>query len=137
MLNTATGIFSCTATCSAIFMAKLVFPMEGRPATITISAGCNPEVSSSKSLKPVETPVMALSLRNSKSMRSTACANSCLTGVKPPWRPPCSAIANTWRSASSSNSAGVRPWVSNALLTISVPTRANWRSTERSRTMSA
>ena len=30
MLNTATGSFSCTATCSPIFNAKAVLPTDGR-----------------------------------------------------------------------------------------------------------
>ena len=34
MLNTATGSSPLMAACSAIFMAKVVLPMEGRPATM-------------------------------------------------------------------------------------------------------
>ncbi len=35
--NTATGSLQMTATCSAIFIENAVFPIEGRPATITKS----------------------------------------------------------------------------------------------------
>ncbi len=57
-LKTATARFSFTATCSAMFMASAVLPMLGRAAITIISDGCNPLVRRSKSLNPVERPVM-------------------------------------------------------------------------------
>ena len=39
------------------FIAKVVFPIEGRAATIIKSPGCKPAVFLSKSVKPVEIPV--------------------------------------------------------------------------------
>ena len=62
MLKMATGIFSTSATCSAILSAKAVLPMLGRPATTTRSAGCKPEVLRSRSVKPVAMPVTPLRL---------------------------------------------------------------------------
>ena len=41
--------FRCTATFSAMFIAKLVFPIEGRPAITTKSDFWNPAVISSRS----------------------------------------------------------------------------------------
>ncbi len=61
MENTATGTCPLIAAFSAIFMAKVVLPMEGRPAMMTRSERCRPEVLSSKSSKPVGTPVIELS----------------------------------------------------------------------------
>ena len=61
MLNTATGSLSPSSACSARFIAKLVLPMDGRPATMTRSEACSPEVRPSRSVKPVETPVIGLS----------------------------------------------------------------------------
>ena len=61
-----------------------------------------------------------------------------LTSWKPTLpRAPRSAISNTARSASSTISRASRPSVSSALLTIMLPAEISWRSTERSRTMSA
>lgn len=44
---------------STRFMAKVVLPIDGRPATMIRSAGCRPLVFSSRSVKPVDTPVSA------------------------------------------------------------------------------
>ncbi len=44
MLNTATGRPWSIATCSAMFSASEVLPIEGRPAMTTRSPGCRPEV---------------------------------------------------------------------------------------------
>ena len=52
--SNANGIFDHG---SPMFMEKEVFPMDGRPATITRSPGCRPEVMRSRSSKPVGTPV--------------------------------------------------------------------------------
>ena len=58
ILNTSTGFSPWIAACSAIFIATVVFPIEGRPATMTKSESCKPEVILSKSLKPVARPVI-------------------------------------------------------------------------------
>ncbi len=57
--NTATGSFASSATCSAMLSASAVLPIDGRPAMITRSPGCSPDVISSRSAKPVGTPVTA------------------------------------------------------------------------------
>src|SRR5262245_44712213 len=56
-LSTRTFPCNATPTCCAMFKAKAVFPMLGRPAMITKSAGCRPDVSRSSFSKPVATPV--------------------------------------------------------------------------------
>ena len=56
--NTATGTLWPTAAFSAIFIASEVLPIDGRPAMMTASAACRPEVRSSRSLNPVDTPVI-------------------------------------------------------------------------------
>ena len=56
-LNTNTGFSLPNAAFSQRFIAKVVFPMEGRAATMIKSDFCKPAVFLSKSLKPVETPV--------------------------------------------------------------------------------
>ena len=61
MLKTATGRLDWMATCSAMFMANEVLPIEGLPATMMRSAGCRPEVIMSKSVKPVASPVIGSS----------------------------------------------------------------------------
>ena len=58
-LKTATGCLPSTATCSAMFMASAVLPIEGRAAITIISEPCRPLVMRSRSLKPVESPVVA------------------------------------------------------------------------------
>ena len=45
------------AACSAMFSTRLVFPIDGRAATMTRSDFWKPEVISSSSTKPVGTPV--------------------------------------------------------------------------------
>ena len=57
MENTATGILSESPAYSAIFKAKDVLPMEGRPATMMRSPFCSPEVMRSNTVKPVGSPV--------------------------------------------------------------------------------
>ena len=56
-LKTPTGSRCSMATCSAIFMARDVFPTLGLAAITTISPPCNPLVILSRSVKPVPTPV--------------------------------------------------------------------------------
>ena len=56
-LKTATGNFNSIATCSAMFIARDVLPIEGRAATMIISPPCKPSVILSKSTKPVEMPL--------------------------------------------------------------------------------
>ena len=46
-------------TCCAMFSTRLVFPIDGRAAMMTRSDGCRPDVISSRSVKPVGTPVMS------------------------------------------------------------------------------
>ena len=53
--------------------------MEGRPATITRSDGCMPLVILSRSLKPVDKPVMSPPEWNSSSIRSKALDSSGFT----------------------------------------------------------
>ncbi len=48
----------CVATCWQMFSTRLVLPIDGRAATITMSPGCRPRVLRSMSSKPVGTPVM-------------------------------------------------------------------------------
>ena len=62
ILKTATGSFSCTATCSPMLSAKAVLPTDGRAATMIRSPGCMPEVIRSRSTKPVAMPVISLGL---------------------------------------------------------------------------
>ncbi len=57
--NTSTGLRLLIAACSAMFMTRVVLPIEGLPATIIKSAGCKPEVMLSKSVKPVSRPVIS------------------------------------------------------------------------------
>ena len=68
MLNTATGCFFSMATCSAMFIAKLVLPMPGRAATMTRSPGCRPLVLRSISVNPVASPASALGFSRSSSI---------------------------------------------------------------------
>ena len=56
-LNTPTGSFKSIATCSAMFIASEVFPIDGRAAMTTISPAWKPLVILSRSVKPVPTPV--------------------------------------------------------------------------------
>jgi len=110
MLKTATGFMDLIATFSAMFIAKLVLPIEGRPAMTMRSAGCRPEVISSRSLKPVETPVIGSSRSYSSSMRFTALVSRLLIGTKPALsRDFCCAISKTFCSALSSSSGTRRP----------------------------
>ena len=44
-------------TCCAMFSTRLVFPIDGRAAMMTRSDGWRPDVISSRSVKPVGTPV--------------------------------------------------------------------------------
>ena len=55
--NSATGCRSCTATCSAMFSARLVLPIDGRAARMTRFDRCSPAVMRSRSRNPVPMPV--------------------------------------------------------------------------------
>ena len=57
ILKTAVGSCESKTALSAMFIAKLVFPIDGRPAMTIKSDFCNPEVKLSRSLNPVEMPV--------------------------------------------------------------------------------
>ena len=110
MLNMATRTPCLMAACSAIFIAKVVLPMEGLPATMIKSESCKPAVSLSKSLKPVDLPVISPSNSFSSWILAIASFKVSWIGTNPDLpRAPCSAIANTIRSASSSSSLLSRP----------------------------
>ena len=107
--NTSTALSVRSTAFSTRFMAKVVLPMDGRPATMIRSAGCRPLVFSSRSAKPVDTPVMASLELNRVSMRSMALVRMSLTPTGPPDFGRASAISKILRSASSSNSLAPRP----------------------------
>ena len=44
MLKIATGTRALIAACSAMFIARLVLPIDGRPATMIRSPFCSPAV---------------------------------------------------------------------------------------------
>ncbi len=56
-LNMPTVMSVLVPTCCAMFSTRLVLPIDGRAATMMRSDGCRPEVISSRSVKPVGTPV--------------------------------------------------------------------------------
>ena len=134
MLNTRMGLAWLRMACSTRFMAKLVLPMEGRPATITRSAGCRPEVMPSRSLNPVLRPVISPPELNSSSILPMADCNSGLTDWGPPALGPCSEICMMRRSASSISSSGVRPSGLNPLSAISWAASISLRRLARSLT---
>ena len=84
MENTMTGLSLEMTACSTKFMAKVVLPIEGRPAMITKSEGCRPEVISSRSRKPVDSPVISPLRLKSSSIRSTALVSRSLIPMGPP-----------------------------------------------------
>ena len=136
--NTATGLSPLIATCSARFIAKVVLPIDGRPATMMRSEGCSPLVFSSRSAKPVSRPVTVASDSNRCVILSIAPART----WRMSWKPVAllalrSAIANTRVSASSRRSLLVLPSGSKAESAISLATAISERSTDRSRTISA
>ena len=63
-----------------MFRQKAVLPIDGRAATMISSDGWKPDVSSSKSVKPLGTPVIDLPLRWSVSMRSIVGQSISLSG---------------------------------------------------------
>ena len=135
--NTSTALSLRITAFSTRFMAKVVLPIDGRPATIIRSAGCKPDVMLSSSVKPVDRPVMEPSLLNSVSMRSIALVSSALTPSGPPVLGRLSAIEKILRSASSSTSVACIPLGLKAVSAISVLTLINWRRVERSRMICA
>ncbi len=60
--KTATAFFSFAATWSAMFIASDVLPMPGRAASTISSPPCRPVSCSSRSMKPVDRPVMPVAL---------------------------------------------------------------------------
>ncbi|MNP53347.1 hypothetical protein D3C76_1478160 [compost metagenome] len=134
---TSTALSLRSTAFSTRFMAKVVLPIDGRPATMIRSAGCRPLVFSSRSVKPVDTPVMSLSELNSVSMRSMAMVNSSLTPTGPPVFGRASAIWKICRSASSRISAALRPCGLKALSAMSVLMLISWRNVARSRMIAA
>ena len=140
MENTPTGKPSRTATCSATLSAKAVFPIDGRPATTIRSPGCNPDIFSSISAKPVAMPVMlpGLSLSYSSCVCSITCTSRALMCVKLSLvRAPFSVISKIRASASSSNSWVSEPCGFSALAAISSEMAISLRRMARSRTISA
>ena len=138
MLKIATGFSCLIAAFSAMFIASVVLPMDGRPATIIKSESCSPAVFSSKSLKPVGIPVMSPScLANSPSFSMASLIATWMVTNDAPVRRSWSAMANTFRSASSSNSRLLRPSEEKAPEVISAPTSTSCRKMDLSRTISA
>ena len=90
-----------------MFMQKLVLPIAGRAATMTRSERCRPEVNSSKSVKPVATPVTSSFFSASSSICLNVFLTISETGSKPLRIAP-SAISKMVFSASSSTT-----WVSS------------------------
>ena len=56
----AIEVLCSIAACCAMLSTNAVFPIDGRAAMITRSDGWNPDVSSSRSWKPLATPVIDL-----------------------------------------------------------------------------
>ena len=76
-LKTPTVMSVLVPTCCAMFSTRLVFPIDGRAAMMTRSDGCRPDVISSRSVKPVGTPVTSSLRECSFSMVSRLpCARS-------------------------------------------------------------
>ena len=94
------------AALAAMLRQNAVLPMEGRAATTTSSARWNPDVSPSKSTNPLGTPVIALPLRWSVSMRSIVGHSISLIRVNPS-SPRCWEILKIRDSAMSSSSVAV------------------------------
>ncbi|MNJ60320.1 hypothetical protein D3C77_560420 [compost metagenome] len=107
--NTSTALSVRSTAFSTRFIAKVVLPIDGRPATMIRSAGCRPLVASSRSVKPVDRPVIASPALNSVSMRSMALTRMSLMPTGPPVFGRASAIWKISRSASSRISSPVRP----------------------------
>ena len=101
-LKTPTVMPACTPTCCATFITKLVLPIEGRAATITRSDRWRPEVISSRSVKPVGTPVTSPLCSCSCSMVAKLDWTRSRSGTKPA-RIRSSAISKMAFSASSSS----------------------------------
>ncbi len=133
--KSATGtLFSMAAYC-ATFSVNAVFPIDGLAATMMRSDGWKPDVSSSRSPKPLATPVMVVPPAWSFSIRSIVGQSSSLRRVNP--SRVCSWL--TWKifdSASSSSSRAVT-WPSNASVTIDVDTSISRRRIDFSRTICA
>jgi len=106
---TSTTLSVRSTAFSTRFMAKVVLPIDGRPATMIRSAGCRPLVFSSRSVKPVEMPVSPSLVLNSVSMRSMVLTRISLIPTGPPVFGRASAISKILRSASSRISAPLRP----------------------------
>ena len=137
ILNTRMGNFCVSTACSTRFIAKLVLPIEGRPATITRSESCKPEVILSSSAKPVLRPVISPPDWNSSSIRPRAACSSGLISCGPPDLGPSSEICIIRRSARSSNSSDLRPSGLNPLSAMSCAASISLRKLARSRTTCA
>ncbi len=137
MENTSTGLWALRAAFSHRFMAKVVLPMEGRPATTTMSAGCRPPVILSSSSKPLVRPVRAFLFLYSSSMRSTAFLSTDLMFCGPSPFFCCSAISKIADSASSRISRDGLPLGWKDWSAMPWDTWISCRRMLRSRTMSA
>ena len=128
-----------SAAYSAMFTAKVVLPIEGRPATTTRSPGRSPPVLRSNSSKPVGRPRRPFGLLCHSSIWSMSAGISDCTESAPSRLPPapCSAMAKTLDSAISTRSRAVSPSLLNTEAAMSAPACSSWRKSERSRTMEA
>ncbi len=137
-ISTDPFTFGSRATFSAMLMASVVLPIDGRPATITRSPPRSPPVRRSKSVNPVASPRMASGLLchssifsiNTGSMRRTHCAPS----VR---RAPRSAISNTRCSAWFTRSRAEVPSSLNTEEEMACPALTSERSSDFSRTICA
>ena len=111
MLKIAAGTLLPSAAFSAMLIASVVFPIDGRPAMMMSSPRCSPDVILSISAKPVDTPVISLVEWLKKSIRSIVFGRMDFNDWKPGPRRPPSAISNTRCSARSTMSAAVSPSV--------------------------
>ncbi|MCY1449234.1 hypothetical protein D9M71_659600 [compost metagenome] len=130
---TSTTLSVRSTAFSTRFMAKVVLPMDGRPATMIRSDGCRPLVFSSRSVKPVEIPVNASLVLNRWSMRSMVFTRMSPIPTGPPVFGRDSAIWKIFRSASSRTSLAPRPCGLKALSAISALMPISWRRVARSR----
>ncbi len=138
MLKIAAGTPFSIAANSAMFTARVDLPIDGRPAITTRSPGCRPVVLRSSSVNPVGhaahlARVLVQRVEPVDRLRQDVADRD--ESRRP--RLPRSAMANTRRSASSTNSCAARPRPSVAEAAISPPAVTSCRRIERSRMISA
>ena len=83
MLKIAAGTLWPSAAFSAMLIASVVLPIDGRPAMMMSSPRCKPAVILSISTKPVDTPVISLVEWLKKSSRSMVFGRICFNDTKP------------------------------------------------------